>query len=135
MWEILTDEQVAEGERLRWDALSAGSIFSTKDENDRMFVAVEKNSDRITVIELHPENIQRIVDSECCQKDSYTFDEIKIWALHDPESQKRERTAYRKLHPVPDWRTINPDIHGRPAQKKTVWQKLTRKLKNLKKRI
>jgi hypothetical protein len=130
----MTDEQVAEGEQLCWDALSAGSIFSTKDEKDRMFIAVEKNDDQIEVIELHPENIQRMVDSGCCQRDSYTFDEIKIWALHDPESQERRNEAYEKLHPVPDWTTINPEI-CRPAQKKTVWQKLTRKLKNLKKRV
>jgi hypothetical protein len=135
MFEILTDEQVAEGERLRWDALSAGSIFSIKDENDRMFITVAKDGDRMAAIELNPENIQRIVDSGCCQRNSYTFDEIKVWALHDPESQNRKRTAYRKLHPVPDWTTINPEIYCQPVQKKTVWQKLTRKLKNLKKRI
>jgi hypothetical protein len=99
-----------------------------------MFITIAKHSDRIEVIELTRENIRRIADAACCPRESYTFDEIKIWALHDPESQSRESEAYLELHPA-EWPTINPEIYCRPVQKKTVWQKLTRKLKNLKKRI
>ncbi|MFA5689645.1 MAG: hypothetical protein WC959_10945 [Kiritimatiellales bacterium] len=94
-----------------------------------MFLSIKKTADQIDVIELHPENIKRIVDSQCCQHDSYTSDEIKVWELHDPDSQGRKNEAYETLHPVPEW-MCSPVAPV--SKKRAVREKFIREIKHIK---
>lgn len=88
MVHILTEEESKEAQRRHWNALEPGSLFD-EGRGLRQFITVKKTEDSLTVIELNPENIQKILQGEKCVTTEYQYDKIIILNLNDSRSRDR----------------------------------------------
>jgi len=71
---VLTPEEEIAQRRKSYEQLGAGKLFDLGGK--RYFVTVEKFENSVKVIELNPENIERMLRGELCLHSTLNFDDM-----------------------------------------------------------
>jgi hypothetical protein len=77
MLRVLSEEEELEMRQEGFTRLTPGSLFNLAQE--RFFIAVRKVDEKVwEVVELTPENKERIITGQPCEHSSLHFDEMKF---------------------------------------------------------